>query len=153
MAVEFLVDEADKKRLQRREQQKEMRVEGEVPPDLIKPDPDKHYKKVFYAPGNRGRIARFQGRGYRVTPPDSTTKIPGARMEDGLQIDGEDLVLMETSQENYKKRVKQIANRAHRFEVQAQHEQQDKLNRLARDAGLVGPGQNVAFDPTELEKE
>lgn len=150
MAVEFGLDEVDKKNLQRREQNKAARLEGEVPPDLKDPDPAKHYRKIADDPK---RIARFQARGYRLTPPDSKTKLPGAiRDERGLQKEG-DLVLMETDQANYRKRMAHIQDRAHRFSVAAREEQNEKMNQLARDAGLIGPHQRVAFDLTEPEKE
>lgn len=150
MAVEVVGDEADRKRTSQRERNKNLRREGELPPDLVDPDPAKHYHKVADDPK---RIARFQSRGYRITPPDSKTKLPGAiRDERGMQKEG-DLVLMETSSENYRKRVATINDRAHRFSVAAREEHNERMNQVARDAGLIGPHQQVSFDMTDPEKE
>lgn len=107
------------------------------------PDPKKSYRLANK--DQKGRIGLLRGKGYKVVPTDDRAQLVTGEVVDGAQAHG-DLILMETSAENYER------NRSRRLrqseEIAGQHLEsvREKINTIARDAGLVGPHKEAAFD-------
>ena len=134
MGVEFVKDEADKKR-------QEIRELGTDISALHNPDPNKRYRFINK---NQQRVARFKAQGYEITSKDSKTKTSvNQPSPEGGQMLG-DLVLMETSMDNYKRRVQKAAERGAARERLNHEETMDRINKIARDEGRIR--KPVAFD-------
>lgn len=150
-------DEADKKREGMAEERRriansgrsdaaeEMRArEMELSRTAIRnPDPAKAYRLVNR--DQKGRVGMLKGYGYKVVAPDATAQLITGEEVDGAQTHG-DLILMETPIGNYeRRRSKRIK---HSEEIAGAHVEsvKEKINTIARNAGLVGPHKDAAFD-------
>lgn len=150
-------DEADKKARGMREERQKIAKSGrpdaaqemqaremEISRTAIRnPNPGKAYRLVNR--DHKGRVGVLKGYGYKVVPPKDEAQLVTAEIVDEAQTHG-DLILMETPIENYERR---RAKRLHHAEMLAgQHAEasKEKINKLARDSGLVGPHKEAAFD-------
>ncbi len=114
------------------------------PTELRNPDPNKRYHLT-----DRRRdgeiIARKQGYGYEVTDPKGKTKLINGVIKDDAQIIG-DLVLMETSDENYERRRGMKAEKWKRMSMERLDQSRERINKIARDGGLTKRHQDAAVD-------
>lgn len=137
MGAQILVDEADKKQQERRDRYEQF---GEIPIQLQNADPAKHYKFVNKRPE---RVSRFEGQGYQITPASSKTRAVGrTRTAEGGQEVG-DLVLMETTSENYSRRLRKIKSKQEFLEQTKRGEVRETINRIAGDSRIRG---DIVFD-------
>ncbi len=106
-------------------------------------DPKKAYRLVNK--DWKGRVGILKGKGYKMVPENDKAQLVTSEPVDGAQTHG-DLVLMEVPIEKYER------SRADRLSYQEQlsnhhaEASRENINRMARDAGLVGPHQEAAFD-------
>lgn len=103
---------------------------------LRNPDPKKAYHMVNRTKDGEN-IAKRQGEGYICTPADSDTKWIMSVNKDECQVQG-DLVLMETSIENYERRRQLKRHRQAMMEGARVEQAKETMNKIARDGGLSG---------------
>lgn len=160
MGIMVTRDEADKKRegmeAERRriarsgrsDVAEELRArEMEISQTAIRnPDPKKAYRLANK--DWKGRVGVLKGKGYKITPPDDAAQlITGVELE-GAQTHG-DLILMEIAVEKYeasRRRKQQFHDSIAASQAEAA---KDNINRIARDAGLIGPHKDAAFDDSK----
>lgn len=107
------------------------------------PKPGKAYRLANK--DQKGRLGLLKGYGWKVTDPKDSAQLVTAEEVDGAQTHG-DLVLMETSVENYERRRAKRYERMERIANEHAEASRETINQMARDAGLVGPHQEAAFD-------
>jgi hypothetical protein len=90
-------------------------------------------------------INKRRGQGYKITPASDETQLNGCAHVDESQVKG-DLVLMETSAENYEKRRELNRKRAEFMYGQRIEETKEKINKMARDSGLVGRHKDAVIE-------
>lgn len=159
MGIMVTKDEADKKIEGMREERKRIAKSGrsdageemaaremEISRTAIRnPRPDKAYRLVNRE--HKGRVGVLKGYGYKMVDPDSETQLVTAEVVDGAQTHG-DLVLMETPVENYERRRRNRLDKQSSLAGEHAEASREKINQMARDAGLVGPHQEAVFDET-----
>src|SRR5690242_12307032 len=157
MGILVTEDEADKRTRGMREERQRITKSGrpdaaaemaakemEVSRTAIKnPDPTKRYRLANKE--HKGRVGVLKGYGYKVVDPDDKAQLVTGEEVDGAQSHG-DLILMETTVENYERRRGARLKRQEALSGQQLEASREKINQMARDAGLVGPHQEAAFD-------
>lgn len=150
-------DESDKRTRGMREERKRIASSGrsdaaaemqaremEISRTAIRnPNPEKAYRLV-----NRdwkGRVGILKGKGYKITDPEDKAQLVTGEVVEGAQTHG-DLILMEVPVEKYERSRKAKLDRVESLARENSEGTKERINKLARDGGLVGEHKEAAFD-------
>lgn len=142
MSIRVTEDEVDKKMREIRERVRR----GEPGMDrtaLVGADPNKRYRWVTRNPRQQ---AHRKAQGYQLTKPKSGVEAPAGRIEEGGICLGPDVVLMETSRENYVERLATNKLKQERQERERTEQAREAINKLYRDEMRGKPHKDITFE-------
>jgi hypothetical protein len=96
------------------------------------------------------RVARALARGFEHIPKSDPESFQVQQGESGKEFG--DLILMREPMDLYQHKLKVQRERAEEATRRFQEEQKAKINRIAREAGAVGPHQDAAIDESSEER-
>jgi len=140
MSIQVTEDEVDKRMRQLRDLKKQGASEADIS-ILANADPNKRYR---FSNAHSRRVKHFQRQGYKITPPakkgsKDTKAVFGHDSADGVQELNDDLVLMETSRENYVDRVAKGRLKNEERAQQGVDQARDRINKMYRDEAKGKP--------------
>lgn len=140
MGVKVLADEADKRRMQLREQYLQGNFSAR-PTDVVNRQEGYRYKGV-----NKRRVEQAKARLFEPVPDSDPANFLGAQ---GKVKEFGDLVLMREPQEIYEAKVRRSEQRFASKHDDKQAELLDEVNKIARNSKAVGPHKTAITDLPE----